>query len=81
MRELFALTAGFLEKKGAKRNILSAENFVLYSGVPEIQFPRKMWDFRVGAAFWGDETDSFPRLFQGLQHEDKGEGLSASAQL
>jgi hypothetical protein len=40
-----------------------------------------MWDFRVGAAFWGDETDSFPRLFQGLQHEDKGEGLSASAQL
>ena len=75
MRELFALTAGFLEKKGAIRN------FVLYSGVPKIQFPRKMWDFRVGAAFWGDETDSFPRLFQGLQHEDKGEGLSASAQL
>jgi len=80
MRELFALTAGFLEKKGAIRNIC-AENFVLNSGVPKIQFPRKMWDFRVGAAFWGDETDSFPRLFQGLQHEDKGEGLSASAQL
>jgi len=80
MRELFALTAGFLEKKGAIRNIFSpAENFVLYSGVPKIQFPRKMWDFRVGAAFWSAETESFPRLF--LQDEDKGEGLSASAQL
>jgi hypothetical protein len=78
MRELFALTAGFLEKKGAIRNIC-AENFVLYSGVPKIQFPRKMWDFRVGAAFWSAETDSFPRLF--LQDEDEGEGLSASAQL
>jgi hypothetical protein len=38
-----------------------------------------MWDFRVGAAFWSAETDSFHRLF--LQDEDKGEGLSASAQL
>jgi hypothetical protein len=38
MRELFALTAGFLEKKGAIRNIFSAENFVLIAASLKFNF-------------------------------------------